>query len=277
MRYRNTMAFLAMAGLLSLSPLAAQQKAQPETRQPTRSTPGTKPNTAADQRTNWKNADHQLATCVAIDNQEEVAIARFAEKKLQNKDAQEFAQMLIDDHSQFVKKLEQFAPEATQEGFLMEERSTRQTTATDPAGTRRQATAPPRATQPNQPAQPGQRNQAGQVQPRTAAKPPLDQAGGLPIDFLQLHKELAQQCLDDTQDMLSEKKDDEFDECFIGLQIAKHAAMKSKLTVLQRHASNELQDVLAQGQKTTEDHLEQAQKIMKQLADRSSDRQSDSK
>jgi predicted outer membrane protein len=275
MRYQKTLAFLAIASLVSFAPLAAQQKKEPEARQPAiRTNPGTTTSTTADQRTNWKNADHQLATCVAIDNQEEIALARFAEKKLQNKEAQEFAQMMIDDHSQFVKKLEQFAPEATQEGFLEEGRSTRQTAATDSPDAKRQAKAQPRATQPNQA---GQRNQAGQVQTRTAAKPNLDQAGGLPIDYLQLHKELAQQCLNDTQDMLSEKKESEFDECFIGLQIAKHAAMKSKLEVLQRHASSELRDLLAEGQKTTASHLEHAQKIMKQLAENSSDRRSDSK
>lgn len=271
MRYQKALALLAFAGLLGLSPVAAQQK---EARQPTKSTTGTAASTAADQRTNWKNADHLLATCVAIDNQEEIAIARFAEKKLHNKDAQKFARMLIEDHSSFVKKLEQYAPEATQEGFLTEGRSGRETAAKDAFDAKREAKAQPRVTQPNQAEQ---RNQAGQVQTRTAAKPNLDQAGAMPIDFLQLHKELAQQCLDDTQQMLSEKKENEFDECFIGLQIAKHAAMKSKLEVLQRHASGELRDLLAQGQKTTESHLEHAQTIMKDLAKNSSDRRSDSK
>lgn len=275
MRSLKTLALLAVAGLACLSPLAAQQKTQPETRQPAaRSNPGTTTSTTADQRTNWKNADHQLATCVAIDNQEEIAIAKFAEKKLQHKDAQKFAQMLIEDHGKFVKKLEQFAPEATQDGFLMESRSPRQAAAKDSFETKPQANAQPRAAQPNQAAP---RNQAGQAQTRTAAKPNLDQAGGLPIDFLQLHKELAQQCLNDTQEMLSDKNKDEFDECFIGLQIAKHAAMKSKLEVLQRHASSELRDLLSQGQETTESHLEEAQKIMKQLAENSLDRRSDSK
>jgi Skp family chaperone for outer membrane proteins len=41
--------------------------------------------------------------------------------------------------------------------------------------------------------------------------------------------------------------------------------MKTKLTVLQRHASPELVQVFAQGAETTEKHMKEAEAIMKKL------------
>lgn len=215
---------------------------------------GNPQNKADDQRTSWKSGDHMLASCVALDNQEEVAIARWAQDRLENKDAKEFAQMLIKDHSAFLKKLQEFAPEASREGFLSNDRTAR---GDDRARTTGQETA---------------RKTTPAATERTAAKPNLE-FGGNPIDQMQLQRELAEQCLADTQKMLSEKNDREFDACFIGLQIAKHAGMKTKLEVFQRHASGELKDLLAQGLKTTTAHLDHAEKIMKQL-DKDSDRAS---
>jgi len=210
----------------------------------------------ADQRTSWRNGDHFLATCVAIANQEEVAISRWAEKKLSDKDAQEFAQMLIDDHTAFLKKLQQFAPEATQEGFL------RQSSGGERAEGRRTEprTAAQRTNEDNL-AKP-----AGTVQ-RTAAKPNLNEQGNPPIDLMQLHREMAEQCLADTEEKLGEKSGKEFDECFIGMQIGMHNAMKAKLEVMQRHASGELKNILAQGLKTTTTHLDRAEKLKDQLSD----------
>lgn len=244
MKFQKALIVLAVTGVSSVALLAAPPKTETKTTKPQTGDPASR---SADHRTSWKNADHLLASCVAIENQEEVAIAKFAQKKLKNNEAQDFAKMLIDDHSAFLKKLEAYAPEATREGFLADDKTARETAATK---------APTQ---------------------RTAAKPNLDeQHNGLPIDMMQLHRELAQQCLRNSEEMLNEKNGKHFDECFIGMQIAKHAAMKTKLEVFQRHASGELKDLLAQGEKTTASHLKQAIKIMEQLAD-ASDKTADAK
>lgn len=222
---------------------------------PPKTEQGTNKNPAADsaakageQRSSWKNADHMLASCVAIDNQEEVAVARFAEKKLTNTAAKDFAKMLIADHTAYLRKLEHFAPEATHDGFLTVERSPTRLDADRDAA--------------NQP-------KPGAIQ-RTAAKPNLGTQDAATIDMLQLHRELAEQCLADTQEMMNGKKGLEYDECFVGMQIAKHAAMKTKLEVFQRHASSELKELFAQGLTTTTSHLERAEELMEQLAHESS-------
>ena len=73
---------------------------------------------AVEERTAWRDGDHFLASCIAIDNQVEVALCQWAQDKLQNAEAKEFAKMLVKDHSELLTKLKQYAPEATQEHFL---------------------------------------------------------------------------------------------------------------------------------------------------------------
>jgi len=287
MNLRAFVATMCGAGVACVQ-LAIAQNAQ-EVRQPVaqpRQVQGQvqvqqQPGAANGQRPAWHDADHALASCVAIGNQEEIAISKFAEKKAKNSDVKEFCQMAEKDHQSFLKKLERFAPEATRQGFLMEDRRQAQSeragvqraggTAEEPARIQQTAQQQPAAQPGAQPArvqpgtqQPGQVQQFGQPAPQGH------------IDMLQIHKELAEQCLTDTKEELGKKDSKEFDECFMGLQLAKHHEMKDKLIVFQRHTSPELKQLLAEGQQTTEKHLKKAEEIMKSLKD-SSDKSSSKK
>ena len=209
---------------------------------------------------------------MAIDNQEEVAVARFAQQKAKNDDVKEFAQMLIKDHQDFLQKLAQFSPDATQDSSLKDagERTTENRTGNATSQTQRNANQRQTTTQNTQPRRVGEPSDKGLAKPniieRTAAKPSLDTADS--SQMLSLHREIAQQCLADTKNMLNEKSEDEFDTCFVGLQIANHATMLTKLKVLQRHANNsELKDLLSKGADTTKEHMQHAEKLMDQLAD----------
>ncbi len=205
------------------------------------------------QRAQWQNADQTLATCVAIDNQEEVALAKFALDKAQREDVKKFAKMMVEDHQAFLQKLQRFSPEVTRDGFLNEHSAS---TRNEPArATSKSGVEQAKATNADQ----SVIQQTNATQPNTVAK------SGQPVDFIQLHREIAQECLASSKAELGRKKDGEIDQCFIGFQIAKHAGMKTKLTVLQRHASPELAQVLAQGAETAEKHMQEAEAIMKKL------------
>ncbi|MDB5342679.1 MAG: hypothetical protein JWP89_1056 [Schlesneria sp.] len=192
--------------------------------------------------------EHTLAACVAIANQEEVAIAKMAADKAKDKDVKEYAKMLVDDHQGFLKKLQRFAPEAqeTLQAASSQSNQSRVQLAGGAAQPQAQATA-----------QPGQAIQQVGAQA----------AGSSQIDVIQLHREVAQQCLADAKKKMGEMDGDKFDICFIGHQIAKHEEMKTKLTVFQRHASGEFAQLLAAGLETTETHLKKAEEIMKDLDD----------
>jgi predicted outer membrane protein len=309
MRFGTLITTSACGAVLSCGLFAGAQQAQPAPQaqparpgQPVQQRPGVQVQQPGVQvqvggqvhQGQWQGNDHMLATCAAIDNQEEIALAKFAEKKASKKEVKEFAEMIAKDHKDFLQKLQRFAPEATGEGFLMERQNTNEnsrdrsaqaprrenegniqkTSATDRKETREVAQAGGAVQNENraaQPAQPGQQQPRQQIQPGQQAQQPLDMA--------MLHKEIAEQCLADAKHEMDKKDGDKFDECFIGHQIAKHAAMKEKLTVFQRHSTPELAQLFAEGSETTQKHLKKAEKIMEDLRDSSSSnsKSSDSK
>ncbi len=61
----------------------------------------------------------QFATCWALDNQEEIILAKFAQEKSKNKEVIQFAKMIAEEHQACLKKLSKFAPEASREGYLV--------------------------------------------------------------------------------------------------------------------------------------------------------------
>lgn len=224
----------------------------------------------ANQRTSWMNSDQTLATCIAIANQEEISIAKFAEEKARKDDVKSFAKMLQKDHQAFLQKLQRFAPEATREGYLTEE------SQTGAAGQRVTSVRAPGVQVNVQP--------AGGQAPAETGRPIQQTAGtaavaagqpGSSIDFVQLHREIANECIRSAKEEMNKKDQDKFDECFIGHQIAQHQAMKTKLTVFERHATGELKQTIAEGLQTTEQHLKKAEEIMKQLDSHSSKRDKD--
>jgi predicted outer membrane protein len=198
-----------------------------------------------------RSADHLLATCVALANQGEIAVSEIAHNKSTNNEVKEFAGMLMKDHHAFLEKLHKFAPEATKAGYL--DGATKEA-RTNKKGDKIQQTA---ATE-------------DKAEVKTAdAK--SDHANA-EFNHMELQRELAAQCLSSAKEKLESKSGDEFDKCFIGHQIGMHQHMKDNLIVLQRHVSPELAEILAAGQKTTEEHLAKAESIMKDLDHQSTTR-----
>ena len=259
----NARRFLAVsvcgAGL-GFASLAMAQQAQ------TKNTDAQQPKQKAGQagqRANWKNSDQALATCVAIGNQEEVTIAKFAQEKASSDEVKDFAKMMVSDHQAFLQKLEHYAPEATRDGYLNEHPQNASNDAAKPSSGVQVRVQP-----------------AGGANAATTSSDAIQQTAGVEInagapgvDFIQLHRELASECIRASKEELGKKEGKKFDECFIGYQIAKHAEMKTKLTVFERHASGELKQLFADGRETTEKHMKKAESIMKNLdSDRSSDK-----
>jgi predicted outer membrane protein len=260
MKFRKLVA-VSLCGLgLSSEAVVHAQQAQP---QAAKGQP--QPGQVA-QRAQGQTTDQMLATCLAIDNQEEIAIARFAQEKADSKDVREFAKMLAKEHQTCLQKLQKMAPEATRDGFLTDKDQTPETTETQgnrPAKVKVQAAGGAVTVQ------------AGAIQQTSATRPNVEVQAGASLDALQMHREIAEQCLSDSKRMLSEKSGAEFDECFVGHQIAKHAAMKTKLVVFQRHASADLNPIIAEAIEATEKHMKKAEGLMKSLAHADSDSKDD--
>lgn len=101
----------------------------------------------------------------------------------------------------------------------------------------------------------------------SANSPKLGTNNSSSVDFLQIHQEMADQCLKDSKEMLSKKEGIEFDKCFVGMQVAKHSMMHSSLTVLQRHTSGELQSFIKTNLERNADHLNAAMDLMEKISE----------
>ena len=184
-----------------------------------------------------------LAACLAIDNQEEIQIAQFAKDQAKDQQVKEFATMLVEEHTTCLQAINKAAPTSTQLGSL------KGASASNNRSTNENA----------------QQNRNQTVSNTTSSNQSQGGMSGSTIDAVQLHREIAEQCLKDSKEMLSEKKGLEFDKCFIGMQLAKHAGMKTKLTVLQKHATGELKNVVTESLEKTKKHMKVAESLMKQL------------
>ncbi len=194
----------------------------------------------------------QIATCLALDNQEEVVLAKFAGEKSKNEEVVKFAKLIAEEHQACLKKLSKMAPDAAREGYLQDNRTddrSESTTRSDVST----GTTSPNATQPAN---------RGDTKSSTSSG---TQTGS--VDMMQLQREIAQQCITDSKQYLSKKEGAEFDKCFVGMQIAKHAAMHTKLVVLKRHTSDELQQIVSEGIQTTAQHMKMAESLMAKLDD----------
>lgn len=232
-----------------------------------------------------------IAQLLALDNMEEVAIAQFVQKRSKSDEVKKFAKMMEEEHSEFLQKLQQVAPHAVQGSLAQVETGrdqdpNRRKNAQDrdgdepnqdrsnprTPGAGNQANNPPNNAQPgnNPNQQPAVRDGANNPNSQTpfstaSTTTNITKGGTMMGDALQMHQEIAQQCLADTKKMLQEKQGNELDMCYVGQQVVKHGAMKSKLTVFERHASPELKNLIAQGRETTENHLQEAERLIESL------------
>lgn len=85
------------------------------------------------------------------------------------------------------------------------------------------------------------------------------------LNLVRLKQQIGQQCLASAQHELEEKEGDEFDKCFIGMQIAGHMHMLDCLKVFSRYASPELDQTIEQEEQTTQEHLDRAKDLIKEL------------
>jgi predicted outer membrane protein len=258
---------LALAGLITTSVLA--QQAQPPASRNTQ----TRPQAAAVSSGGPnERLDEFIASCLILENQNEVAAAKLAQQHAKSSDIKSFAQEMEKDHSQFISELAKFAKED------FKNRKTENRGSESASGANR--TDQPGSTNRTAKADPAR---GGEVRPAAGAPGTTVAAGAaqnrgedLLQTQLQIKHEIADQCLHSASHELSGKKSAEFDECYIGMQIGMHMKMIDELKVLERHVSPQLKSTLSDGRQTAENHLEKAKKLHKDLASHSSgDRKSD--
>lgn len=226
----NQLTFATLATLLLTGSIVAQQTptVQPQAVPAQQAKPGQPiqtqtPSSGLNQKPTadaQQSKEQAFAKCLAISNQEQVMLAKFAKDKSTSDDVKAFAATLEKAHQGSLDELKTLASK---------------TVSNRPAN--------------ENPSNSGNNNSSS-------------------VDFLQMHQEMADQCLKDSKEMLSKKEGVEFDKCFVGMQLAKHAMAHSSLTVLQRHTSGELQAFVKEGLAMNAEHMKASTSLMEQLSEK---------
>lgn len=190
----------------------------------------------ADSRSVSSNIDSNLADCLILSNQEEIAILRFGMQRTQNDKIKSLAQAMIGDHEKGIEKLRKFASR-TQSDLV-----------DSGAGDRRGTT-------------------------REALKVPGNESGSADAKEEKMNRlahKMAQECLSLTKEELSQYKGIEFDQAFVGQQCGAHLGMLAKLAAIQSEASQEFVPVAAELRETTKMHKDHLKKLMDSIKDKDS-------
>jgi len=204
--------------------------------------------------------DAIFAACLMVGNQNEVTMAQMAQQRAKSDDVKEFAKQMQKDHSQLLSKLQPIAG-----NMAMQQRE--------------QANEQPRPGQAGGGQQGVQAGAAIENRQPGAAAGGQGQAGpmGGHLDLVSLKRELGAQCLQSAEKELSDKSGTEFDECYIGMQIAAHMHAIDEMKVAKRHVSQNMQPVLDEGIQTAETHLKHAKAIIKEVAGKDKSRTTSSR
>ena len=211
-------AALGVAALLAMSAALAQQAQQQRV---TANKPVAE---------NTRATDREIANCVAVGNQEEVAFAKLGESLTQNKDVRDYAQMLVKDHSNVLRQLTQFGAQEQplNESFAVNERDRSRAFSAVPQQT-------------------------------TAARNEQQHAG---LNHLAIKRQIAECFLAQARRDLENKEGTQRDEAFVGMQIGAHEWMLAELDVLKQYASPELRTTLERQREVTQSHLDKVRELM---------------
>ncbi|MBW3541944.1 MAG: DUF4142 domain-containing protein [Planctomycetes bacterium] len=241
-------------------------------------------------------SDRDLAVWLIVDNVGEVRMSQAALEKAGSPQVRQFAQQMVEEHSQFIQQLQQVAgARRAGEAGTRERRLDGAGESTQPARPRTRdneaadneagaaaeaagtAVAQVReeregAAQPERRPARTERDAAedrtgraadrGRSEAGEAGELSIPQAGGL----VAFHAEVGEQTVKMQQELLSRKRGGEFDKAFMHGQIGAHVKALATLQTAQKHATSpQLKELLQKGEQTTKQHMEHAFKVIAQL------------
>jgi predicted outer membrane protein len=209
------------------------------------------------------SADQQIAACLHGANRNEIELSRLAQEKASNEAVRDFAAMMVKDHSPVLQKLQTVAgnlvtaqPQETP--AATERRRGEGEERREPA--RREPAVKPESEAPA--AAPGATRAPAGVAPEGRV---VARVAGNGLDWVAIHKQVADQCLASTKAEFQKKEGAEFDQCYMGHAIMAHQKVLDEIKVLRNYASAELRQDLDKSAQMATHHLEEAKKIAESL------------
>lgn len=243
---------LALAATLVIAggAVAQQTPGNPNTR----SLQGTQPGARDVQNAGQEGTqlDHAIAACLFLGNQEEVALAQFAQGRAQDNRVKQFAEMMLRDHQEAIQKLHKLAPQLASMNLELRGAGAQPAGAAQPGARTSVAT-------------PGSTATAGTNPGATPTNQLAGASGDVQQQMASLERAVAENCLALTERELGEHNGAEFDRCYIGQQIGGHIGMLAKLQGSEQFATGELRTFIQQAKQTVEKHLQEAKQIAETL------------
>jgi len=243
--------------------------------------------------------DSQLASCLLLGNQKEVTISQFAAERAKNEKVKEFARQMVKEHTQAISMLQRFAgPDSSKDlssgdlnrSINRSETTTRSTTTTDSnrasqdgdRNANRDATNNRRANEnqnaanrsPDSPAavsdtparatSQADRNANDSSERTSAATAHVrSEHDAMPDKMLAIQREVAQKCIAMAKQELEQSNN--FDQAYVGMQIAEHMGMIAHLETYKSYASPELGKVISESLDTAQGHLRHAKELVMEI------------
>jgi predicted outer membrane protein len=184
-----------------------------------------------------------LVGCLLAKNQAEVELGKFAQQQSQSPEVKEFAQMLVQDHSKLIEKLQKVAgaQNASRPDARLDAETGERTLPAENRDVAGQNAA--------------ERNATTRLAGNNAA---VDQ-------LLAMEQQIVERCTQAAKDELQQKQGAEFDKCYVSSQIGGHMHMLAALEVIQQQGPEQLQLLAQEAQPNVQKHLDHAKQLMKQL------------
>jgi predicted outer membrane protein len=265
------MALLAAGSVVGQETQTERQTDRQSERQTERQTEGRRGGLQSATGESARSVVRPLAGMLAHGNKAEIELGQLALQKSQNDEVKQFAQQMIDDHTAFLGKLKQFNPRielaaASQQSGQQprgaqgaqpgnaEQAQPRNAEDAQPGN----ANAQPRADNPDRERTPGQQARRGQGDDD-------GQRGGRQSQIMQIHDRACEMKLQMTKEMLSQYEGQDFDMGYLGHQVVAHIEMLAHLKAMQDVGDSEFQQLVTEGAQTTQQHLDHAKMLCKQL------------
>jgi len=234
--------------------------------------------------------DAQLASCLLIGNQKEITISQFASERAKHDKVKEFAKQMVKDHTQAVSMLQRFAgPDASRDlssgdaaHANRSETTVRSTTTVDSnragqdsdrnanrdsnnkRGARDNENAATSDASPRNATKSADRNDASDRSTSSTAVQVRSENEAMPDKMLAIQREVAQKCIAMAKHELEQSNN--FDQAYVGMQIAEHMGMIAHLETYKSYASPDLGKVIQESLDTAQGHLRHAKELVMEIS-----------
>jgi len=208
---------------------------------------GESSNTAAQPST----VEGYLVNCLLKKNKGEIEIGQFAAEQAQDPQVKDFAQQVVKDHQNVVEKLQQLAGAGSLENSA---RTSADRSALD------STPAPGSSGTDNTTLGADTRNAAPRNESGNVARPGMQGNAAL-SQLASIEEKIADHCQQSLKEELQSKSGADFDQCYVGSQIAAHMQMLAALEVLSQDGPGQIKQAAEEAKPIVQQHLDHAKQL----------------